>query len=95
MRALSILFRYSAAFLALLFLWQIGAWALGPYLLPAPLDVLDASAGDFTEGEVHGAHCVLMRSAVLQEKAVARMKEDETFFVDDPDGLIAAEKAKN
>ena len=42
MRALSILFRYSAAFLALLFLWQIGAWCLGPYLLPAPLDVLDA-----------------------------------------------------
>lgn len=58
------------------------------------LDVLDASAGDFTEGEVHGAHCVLMRSAALQEKAVAKMKEDETFFVDDPDGLIAAEKAK-
>ena len=42
MKILSILFRYSAAFLALLFLWQIGAWALGPYLLPAPLDVLDA-----------------------------------------------------
>jgi len=58
------------------------------------LDVLDASAGDYTQGEVHGAPCVLIRSAALQEKAVARMKEDETYFVDDPDGLIAAEREK-
>lgn len=40
MRVLDILFRYIVAFFALLALWQIGAWALGPYILPAPLDVL-------------------------------------------------------
>ena len=49
MKILDILFRYVVAFFALLLLWQAGAWALGPYLLPAPLDVLDAwmqSLGD-------------------------------------------------
>ena len=43
-RVLDILLRYLVAAFALLFLWQIGAWALGPYLLPAPLDVLEAWA---------------------------------------------------
>ena len=42
MKILDILFRYFVAFLALLLLWQLGAWALGPYLLPAPLEVLEA-----------------------------------------------------
>ncbi|WP_298065735.1 ABC transporter permease [uncultured Mailhella sp.] len=41
-RLFSILSRYALAFAALLLLWQIGAWTLGPYLLPAPLDVLHA-----------------------------------------------------
>ena len=40
MRVLDILFRYIVAFFALLALRQIGACALGPYILPAPLDVL-------------------------------------------------------
>ena len=40
MKVLDILLRYIVAFLAILLLWQAGAWALGPYLLPAPLDVL-------------------------------------------------------
>ena len=42
MKILDILFRYVVAFLALLLLWQLGAWALGPYLLPAPAEVLRA-----------------------------------------------------
>ena len=41
-RLASILCRYVMAFMILLFLWQLGAWALGPFLLPAPLEVLDA-----------------------------------------------------
>ena len=43
-RVLDILLRYLVAAFALLLLWQIGAWVLGPYLLPAPLDVLEAWA---------------------------------------------------
>lgn len=42
MRILDILFRYVVAFFALLLLWQLGAWALGPYLLPSPSEVLAA-----------------------------------------------------
>lgn len=42
MKILDILFRYIVAFFALLLLWQLGSWALGPYLLPAPLEVIDA-----------------------------------------------------
>lgn len=42
MKIFDILLRYTVAFLALLLLWQIGAWALGPYLLPAPLETLKA-----------------------------------------------------
>ena len=41
MKILDILFRYLVAFFALLLLWQLGSWALGPYLLPAPLEVID------------------------------------------------------
>lgn len=40
MPVFSILLRYMAAFLAILLLWHAGAAALGPYLLPAPWDVL-------------------------------------------------------
>lgn len=42
MKILNILFRYCVAFAAILLLWQIGAWTLGPYLLPSPVDVLGA-----------------------------------------------------
>ena len=42
MKILDILFRYLVAFLALLLLWQLGSQALGPYLLPAPQEVLSA-----------------------------------------------------
>lgn len=42
MIVLDILFRYIVAFFSLLVLWHLGAMALGPYLLPAPLDVLSA-----------------------------------------------------
>lgn len=41
-RFFSILSRYALAFFALFLLWQLGARTLGPYLLPAPLDVVDA-----------------------------------------------------
>lgn len=49
MKILDILFRYLVAFFALLLLWQLGAWTLGPYLLPAPLDVLEAWANALRE----------------------------------------------
>ena len=51
-------------------------------------DVLDKEAGDYVTGKVHGADATVMLSAVLQEKAVAKMKEDETYFIDDPDGIL-------
>ena len=50
------------------------------------LDVLDE--GDYSLGLVHGAECVLMDSVALEKKATAKMKEDETYFIDDPDGLL-------
>jgi NitT/TauT family transport system permease protein len=40
MKSLDILCRYGVAFLTLLVIWQFGAWLLGPFLLPAPTDVL-------------------------------------------------------
>lgn len=42
MKILDILLRYVVAFLAILLLWEAGALALGPYLLPEPVDVLHA-----------------------------------------------------
>ena len=50
------------------------------------LDVLDK--GDYSIGKVHGADCVLMNSVALEEKAVRKMKENPTYFIDDPDGLL-------
>jgi len=54
MKLLDIFFRYTVAFLALLLLWQIGAWSLGPYLLPAPGDVLSAWAQAITGPDLQG-----------------------------------------
>ena len=54
MKMLDILFRYAVAFLALLLLWQIGAWALGPYLLPEPLEVLEAWAHSLQDPVMRG-----------------------------------------
>lgn len=50
------------------------------------LDVLDE--GDYWIGKVHGAECVLMDSVALEIKAVKKMKENPTYFIDDPDGLL-------
>jgi len=52
------------------------------------LDVLDASAGDYTEGLVHGAKATLILSAALRTKAVAKMKAEPYYFIDDPDGIL-------
>ncbi|WP_418765939.1 ABC transporter permease [Mailhella sp.] len=54
MKPFDILFRYAVAFLALLLLWQIGAWILGPYLLPAPLETLDAWVQSLKEPVMRG-----------------------------------------
>ena len=54
MKILDILFRYVVAFLALLLLWQAGASALGPYLLPAPAEVLNAWAASLQEPVMRG-----------------------------------------
>ncbi len=54
MNILDILFRYVVAFLALLLLWQAGASALGPYLLPAPAEVLSAWAAALQEPVMRG-----------------------------------------
>ena len=54
MKMFDILFRYAVAFLALLLLWQVGAWALGPYLLPAPPEVLEAWAQSLHDPVMRG-----------------------------------------
>ena len=54
MKMFDILFRYAVAFLALLLLWQVGAWALGPYLLPAPSEVLEAWAQSLHDPVMRG-----------------------------------------
>ena len=51
-------------------------------------DVLDEAAGDYRRGEIHGAPSVLMMTPVLEKKAVAKMKEEPYYFIDDPDGLL-------
>jgi len=53
MKIADILYRYAAAFCFLILLWQAGAWALGPWLLPAPLDVLAAWREDLA-GDLPG-----------------------------------------
>ena len=40
MKLLDVFFRYVLAAAALLLFWQMGAYVLGPFLLPEPLDVL-------------------------------------------------------
>lgn len=54
MKILSIFARYLLAFLCLLLLWQVGTWCLGPFLLPAPLEVLDAWAEAMRGTELRG-----------------------------------------
>lgn len=51
-------------------------------------DVLDESAGDYRRGKIHGADSVLLYTRVLEQKAIAKMKEDPYYFIDDPDGLL-------
>ncbi len=64
-RILSILCRYALAFLALLLFWQLGAWALGPFLLPAPLDVLSTWAAALHGPELPGHILSSARRVVL------------------------------
>ena len=69
MKALDILLRYLVAFLAILLLWQAGATALGPYLLPAPLDVLsawcDALMGPDMPGHIKSSAVRVVSAMVL------------------------------
>lgn len=51
-------------------------------------EVLDEAVGDYVTGTVHGAEATVFRTVPLQAKAVAKMKEDETYFIDDPDGIL-------
>ena len=48
-------------------------------------DVLDQ--GDFALGTVHGAPSLLLNASALRERAVAKMKEDPFYFIDDPNGI--------
>lgn len=52
------------------------------------LEILEENV-DYKIGTVHGAHAVLMDSALLEQKAVKKLKEDPLFFIDDPYGLYA------
>ena len=68
MKILDILLRYVVAFLAILLLWEAGALALGPYLLPEPVDVLhawwQAMAGPDMPGHIRSS-AVRVFSAML------------------------------
>ncbi len=50
------------------------------------VDVLEE--GEVWKGKVHGADCVLMDAAALEKRALAKMKEDPYYFIDDPDGIL-------
>lgn len=49
-------------------------------------DVL--SENEFARGKVHGAESLLLDAAALREKAVAKMKEDPFYFIDDPNQIF-------
>jgi aminoglycoside 3-N-acetyltransferase len=49
------------------------------------LDVLDT--GDYIVGQIHGADAILLNAAVLEDKAVKKLKQEPLFFIDDPHGL--------
>ena len=51
------------------------------------LDVLDENV-DYKLADIHGAKSVLINSVALEEKAVKKMKEVPTYFIDDPDGVL-------
>ena len=51
------------------------------------LDVLEENV-DYKLGDIHGAKSVLINSVALEEKAVKKMKEVSTYFIDDPDGVL-------
>ncbi len=52
-------------------------------------DVL--SEGEFSLGRVHGAESLLLDATALRDKAVAKMKEDPFYFIDDPNGIFKKE----
>lgn len=43
---------------------------------------------DYFCGTVHGATAYLFDSVALEKKAVAKMKEDPYFFIEDPNGIL-------
>ena len=49
-------------------------------------DVLSES--EFSLGRVHGAESLLLDATALRDKAVAKMKEDPFYFIDDPNGIF-------
>lgn len=50
------------------------------------IDVLDVD--DYSIGSVHGAKTYLIDSSALLKKGVEKLKENEKYFIDDPDNVI-------
>ncbi len=51
------------------------------------LDVLEENV-DYKLYDIHGAKSVLISSVALEEKAVKKMKEVPTYFIEDPDKVL-------